>query len=58
MGYAGAYAVPANAMSLRSWHKLEREAYRHEMSTAEKRRKDRDQGKLYKRIMAQKWDRR
>ncbi|MGB0650243.1 MAG: GTPase RsgA [Rhodothermales bacterium] len=43
---------------LRSWHKLEREAYRHEMSIAEKRRKDRDQGKLYKRIMAQKRDRR
>lgn len=43
---------------LRSWKKLEREARRHDMSIAEKRRKDKDLGKLYKRTLANKPDRR
>lgn len=55
---AAVEAGDLNAGRLRSWHKLEREAHRHEMSLAEKRRRDKEQGKLYKRIQAGKRDRR
>jgi len=47
-----------DAGRLRSWQKLQREAERHDMSLAEKRRRDKDQGKLYKHIMESKKDRR
>ena len=43
---------------LTSWKKLHRESERHLLSIAEKRRKDKDQGKLYKRIIQSKRDRR
>jgi len=43
---------------LRSWSKLQRESQHHEASLAERRRKDKAQGKLYKRIMKAKKDRR
>lgn len=43
---------------LRSWKKLAREAARHQWSLAEKRRRDKEQGKLYKRIQQAKRDRR
>jgi len=43
---------------LQSWKKLGREAARNEMSLAEKRWRDKAQGKLYKRIMQSKRDRR
>lgn len=47
-----------DADRLRSWKKLQREANRHDMSIAEKRRKDKDLGKFYKRTLAGKRDRR
>ncbi len=43
---------------LRSWKKLHRESERHELSLAERRRRDKAQGKLYKRIQQAKKDRR
>lgn len=43
---------------LSSWRKLNRESERHLLSIAEKRRKDKSQGKLYKRIIQSKRDRR
>ena len=41
-----------------SWKKLQRESERTRLSIAEKRRRDRAQGKLYKRILNEKRDRR
>jgi ribosome biogenesis GTPase len=41
-----------------SWKKLQRESERTRLSIAEKRRRDKAQGKLYKRIMQEKRDRR
>ena len=43
---------------LDNYRKLLRESQRHEMSLAERRRKDKDLGKLYKRIQQSKKDRR
>lgn len=43
---------------LESWQKLQRESARTQLSIAEKRRKDKAQGKLYKRIIQAKKDRR
>ena len=43
---------------LKSWKKLNRESERHELSLAEKRRRDKEQGKMYKRIQQSKRDRR
>lgn len=43
---------------LKSWKKLNRESARHDLSLAEKRRRDKEQGKMYKRIQQSKRDRR
>lgn len=47
-----------DADRVESWKKLQRESERTRLSIAEKRRRDKAQGKLYKRIMQEKRDRR